>query len=124
MCSARRSRPEPLFRLAKTVSGPLQRASMHQLCSLDRYLGVINLLTRFAERPANGIPVRHNRGWLSRDFSSCSGYVSWAYTLARIPAGRAASFLYLVPGVTLGGAIAISGVVMVNLFGRIQTEQI
>ena len=60
---------------------------------------------------------------------------NWAYTLARIPAGRAASFLYLVPAVSLGiawlwlgewptwlallgGAVAISGVVIVNLFGK------
>jgi drug/metabolite transporter (DMT)-like permease len=68
-------------------------------------------------------------------FPAAIGYVSWAYTLARVPAARAASFLYLVPGVTLGiawiwlgewptwlallgGAIAISGVVLVNLFGK------
>lgn len=63
------------------------------------------------------------------------GYVTWACTLARVPAARAASFLYLVPAVTLGiawiwfgewptrlallgGAIAISGVVIVNVFGK------
>ena len=68
-------------------------------------------------------------------FPAALGYVTWAYTLARIPAARAASFLYLVPAVTLGiawlwlgewpswlallgGAIAISGVVIVNLFGK------
>jgi len=72
-------------------------------------------------------------------FPAALGYASWAYTLARIPAARAASFLYLVPAVTLGiawtwlgewpswlallgGAIAISGVVIVNLFGKIQSS--
>jgi len=35
-------------------------------------------------------------------FPAALGYVTWAYTLARIPAARAASFLYLVPPVTLG----------------------
>ena len=68
-------------------------------------------------------------------FPAAVGYVTWAYTLARVPATRAASFLYLVPAVTLGiawiwlgewptwlallgGAIAISGVVIVNVFGK------
>jgi drug/metabolite transporter (DMT)-like permease len=68
-------------------------------------------------------------------FPAALGYVSWAYALARIPASRAASFLYLVPVVTLGiawfwlgewptwlalfgGVIAISGVMVVNVFGK------
>lgn len=68
-------------------------------------------------------------------FPAALGYVCWAYALARIPAVRAASFLYLVPAVTLGiawfwlgewptwfallgGAIAIGGVVVVNRFGK------
>ena len=73
-------------------------------------------------------------------FPAALGYATWAYTLARIPAARAASFLYLVPAVTLGiawiwlgewptwlallgGAIAISGVVIVNLLGKSATRQ-
>jgi drug/metabolite transporter (DMT)-like permease len=73
-------------------------------------------------------------------FPAALGYVAWAYTLARIPAARAASFLYLVPPVTLGiawlwlaewpswlaifgGAMAISGVVMVNLPKRTATAE-
>ena len=68
-------------------------------------------------------------------FPAALGYVTWAYALARIPAARAASFLYLVPAVTLGiawiwlgewptwlallgGAIAISGVAVVNFLGK------
>lgn len=68
-------------------------------------------------------------------FPAALGYVSWAYALARVPATRAASFLYLVPEVTLviawfwlgewptwlallGGVIAISGVIVVNTFGK------
>ena len=35
-------------------------------------------------------------------FPAALGYLTWAYTLARVPAARAASFLYLVPAVTLG----------------------
>jgi drug/metabolite transporter (DMT)-like permease len=71
-------------------------------------------------------------------FPAAVSYVTWAYTLARVPAARAASFLYLVPAVTLGiawiclgewptwlallgGAIAVSGVVIVNLFGKSAT---
>jgi drug/metabolite transporter (DMT)-like permease len=66
--------------------------------------------------------------------------MTWAYTLARVPAARAASFLYLVPAVTLGiawirlsewptwlavlgGAIVILGVVIVNLFGKSATVE-
>jgi drug/metabolite transporter (DMT)-like permease len=73
-------------------------------------------------------------------FPAALGYVTWAYTLARVPAARAASFLYLVPAVTLGiawiwlgewptwlallgGAIAILGVVIVNLFGKSATTE-
>ncbi|MBV8215565.1 MAG: DMT family transporter [Verrucomicrobia bacterium] len=73
-------------------------------------------------------------------FPAALGYVTWAYTLAHIPAARAASFLYVVPAVTLGiawiwlgewptwlallgGTIAISGVVIVNLFGKNPTTQ-
>lgn len=63
------------------------------------------------------------------------GYMAWAYTLARIPATRAASFLYVVPAVAIGiawvwlgeqptwlaimgGVIAITGVIVVSVWGR------
>lgn len=69
------------------------------------------------------------------------GYVSWAYALARIPATQAASFLYLVPAVTLviawfwlgewpmwlalsGGVIAIVGVIVVNVFGKTRMHKV
>lgn len=72
-------------------------------------------------------------------FPAALGYVSWAYALAHIPATRAASFLYLVPEMTiviawfwlgewptwlalLGGVIAISGVIVVNTFGKSNTS--
>lgn len=72
-------------------------------------------------------------------FPAALGYVSYAYALARIPATRASSFLYLVPAVTLGiawfwlgesptwlaligGVIAISGVIIVNIFGKTQVR--
>jgi drug/metabolite transporter (DMT)-like permease len=62
-------------------------------------------------------------------------YVVWAYTLAHFPVGRATSFLYLVPPVSLliawlllgeipglwtlvGGALTLSGVIIVNTLGR------
>jgi drug/metabolite transporter (DMT)-like permease len=64
-------------------------------------------------------------------FPGAIGYVSWAYALARIPAARAASFLYLVPPLAvgiawiwlgefptlfalLGGGLVIAGVILVN----------
>ena len=73
-------------------------------------------------------------------FPAAIGYVSWAYALARIPASHAASFLYLVPAVTLGiawfwlgewptwlalfgGVVAISGVMVVNIFRKTQGEK-
>lgn len=64
-------------------------------------------------------------------FPAALAYVTWAYVLARFPASRAASFLYLVPGVAtliawlwlgevpgwlalFGGVIALAGVIIVN----------
>lgn len=63
-------------------------------------------------------------------------YVSWAYVLSRLPAGRAASYLYAVPVLAffiawvwlgevpalltvLGGLLALGGVVLINTKGRI-----
>lgn len=68
-------------------------------------------------------------------------YVAWSYALARLPVSRAASFLYLVPpiatllawiwlgetpgwGALVGGAVALSGVVLVNTVGRVPASQI
>ena len=62
-------------------------------------------------------------------------YVTWAYTMSRMPAAQAASFLYLVPPVAtlvafvwlgeipspialFGGALALGGVLVVNTLGR------
>jgi drug/metabolite transporter (DMT)-like permease len=59
----------------------------------------------------------------------------WAYALSRIPASRAASFLYLIPGLAIifgwmylgempstlslvGGGLTLAGVVLVNTLGR------
>jgi drug/metabolite transporter (DMT)-like permease len=64
-------------------------------------------------------------------FPAALAYVTWAYVLARLPAVRAASFLYLVPGLAtliawlwlaeipgwialLGGSLALCGVLVVN----------
>jgi drug/metabolite transporter (DMT)-like permease len=60
------------------------------------------------------------------------GYVTWSYVLSRMPAGKATSFLYLVPPLVviiawavlderpaglslLGGAVALAGVALVNV---------
>ena len=68
-------------------------------------------------------------------FPAALANVTWAYVLARIPVARAASFLYLVPALTfliawvwlgesptvaaiLGGFLALSGVILVNICGR------
>ncbi len=69
-------------------------------------------------------------------FPGAIAYVAWAQALARLPASRAASFLYIVPVVALGiawvwlgevptvlalvgGALVIAGVFTVNTRGRI-----
>jgi drug/metabolite transporter (DMT)-like permease len=68
-------------------------------------------------------------------FPGAIGYVSWALVLSRLPASRAASFLYLIPAVAIviawiwlgeiptllaaiGGILVLSGVILVNLRGR------
>ena len=62
-------------------------------------------------------------------------YVSWAYVLSHLPAGRAASYLYIVPVLAffiawvwlgevpllttvIGGVLALGGVVIINTKGR------
>jgi drug/metabolite transporter (DMT)-like permease len=132
--------PRAFFPLAETVFEPLHRPPMHQLCGLDRCACITNLFT-WLVRDLQTAPLSATiaAGYLGI-FPAALGYVTWAYTLARVPAARAASFLYLVPAVTLGiawiwlgewptwlallgGAIAILGVVIVNLFGKSATTE-
>ncbi len=66
-------------------------------------------------------------------FPGVIGYVSWSFVLSRLPAARASSFLYLVPGFSiliawvwlgevpdltalLGGALILVGVIWVNVW--------
>jgi drug/metabolite transporter (DMT)-like permease len=68
-------------------------------------------------------------------FPSAIGYATWAYTLSKIPASRASSFLYLIPAIAIliswlwlgetptivtviGGVIVLAGVIMVNTWGK------
>lgn len=70
-------------------------------------------------------------------FPGALGYLTWAYTLARVPAATAGSFLYLIPALAmfiawlwlgeiptvislLGGVLVLAGVVVVNRWGRAQ----
>ena len=64
-------------------------------------------------------------------FPAAGGFLAWAYVLSRVPAARAASFLYFVPGVSaglgwlllgerpswlvlLGGSVSLMGVWLTN----------
>ena len=68
-------------------------------------------------------------------FPAALAYASWAYVLSRIPASKAGSFLYIggpttvliawvwideIPSLLslVGGLVALSGVVIVNTWGR------
>jgi drug/metabolite transporter (DMT)-like permease len=68
-------------------------------------------------------------------FPAALAYITWAYVLSRIPASLAGSYLYLSPVLAIliawiwlgeipfflslvGGALALAGVIIVNVLGR------
>jgi drug/metabolite transporter (DMT)-like permease len=74
-------------------------------------------------------------------FPAAIAFTAWAYALSHGPVNRISSFLYLVPVLAIliawawlgevprvmsliGGAIALTGVVMVNLWGKVQATVI
>ena len=68
-------------------------------------------------------------------FPAAIGYACWSYVLSKTAASRAAAYLYLVPAISIaiayvwlnelsswvslmGGSLALSGVLIVNIFGK------
>ncbi len=121
----------------------LARYSPIQVITVAVWIGTVMMVpfgldmgTEVSKAPASAIWIVVFLGV----FPAALAYAAWAYVLARIPASKAGSFLYIggpttvliawltideVPSLLslLGGLVALSGVVIVNTWGRTGTKR-
>ena len=121
----------------------LARYSAIQVITVAVWLGTLMMIpfgldigSEVADAPASAIWMVVFLGV----FPAALAYASWAYALSRIPASKAGSFLYIggpttvviawlwldeVPSLLslIGGLVALTGVVIVNTWGRVSAKQ-
>jgi drug/metabolite transporter (DMT)-like permease len=116
----------------------LARYSAIQVITVAVWIGTVLMVpfaldvgSELADAPASAIWVVVFLGV----FPGALAYASWSYVLSRVPASKAGSFIYIVGPITvliawlwldevptllslLGGVVALTGVVIVNTWGR------
>jgi drug/metabolite transporter (DMT)-like permease len=116
----------------------LQRYTPLQVVAVAVWIGTVlmvpaslDLVSEVREAPADALAVVAYLGV----FPGALAYASWSYVLSKIPASKAASFIYCVGPTTVliawvwldeipsllalvGGAVALTGVVIVNTLGK------
>ena len=121
----------------------LARYSAIQVITVAVWLGTLMMIpfgldigSEVADAPASAIWMVVFLGV----FPAALAYASWAYALSRFPASKAGSFLYIggpttvviawlwldeVPSLLslIGGLVALTGVVIVNTWGRVSAKQ-
>ncbi len=116
----------------------LTRYSAREMVAYSFWIGTAVLAFAAGGLPAHFAQAPARASWVLLYlgvFPSFIGFSCWSYVLSHLPASRAASFLYLIPAVTIaiaffwlhelprpvalgGGALCLLGVAVVNTLGR------